>query len=121
MVAIQLAKPAGLRTIAVVDVAKYGERLLTAGADLLVDRFDTDRAISINKGVTRGQLQFGLDAVESETASLLQSTLSSTHAQKSHPAGLSGLPRTAAENVIHHKVPIKAFHDFADVGETLMT
>lgn len=121
LVAIQLAKLAGLRTIAVVDVAKYGERLLLAGADLLIDRFDTDRAISIIKGVTRGQLRFGLDAVGSETASLLQSSLSSTNQQKSHLAGLSGLPKTATENVIHHQVPIKAFHDFSDVGETLMT
>lgn len=102
-------------------MAKYGERLLTAGADLLVDRFDTDRAVSIIRGVTRGQLRFGLDAVGSETASLLQSTLSSSHEQKSHLAGLTGLPKTAAENVVHHQVPIKVFHDFSEVGETLMT
>lgn len=104
-----------------VDVSKYGERLLLAGADLLVDRFDTDRAISIIKGVTRGQLRFGLDAVGSETATLLQSTLSSSSEHKSHLASLSGLPKAAAENVVHHKVPIKAFHDLSEVGETLMT
>lgn len=119
--AIQLAKLAGLRTIAVVDVSKYGERLLSAGADLLVDRFDTGRAIEIVRGVTRGQLRFGLDAVGGETATLLQSTLSTSHEHKSHLAGLSGLPKTAAQNVVHHNVPIKAFHDLSDVGETLMT
>ncbi|PGG95648.1 hypothetical protein AJ79_09939 [Helicocarpus griseus UAMH5409] len=75
-IALQLAKLCGLRVICVVDVARHGSKLLQAGADLLVDRFDTDRAIQIIRGVTKGNLRFGIDTVGRETATLLQEALS---------------------------------------------
>jgi hypothetical protein len=90
-----------------VDVARYGEKLLNAGADLLVDRFDTERAITIVRGVTNGQLRFALDTVGRETAEKLQKTLQS---EQSHLVGLTGIPKVTSKGVTHHKVPIKAFH-----------
>jgi NADPH:quinone reductase-like Zn-dependent oxidoreductase len=111
---------AHLRTICVVDVARYGESLMTAGADLLVDRIDTDRAVAIIRGVTRGQLRFALDTVGTDTAGRLQEALSSS-GNKSHLVGLGGLPKAKAENVLHHQVPLKAFHDVPKIGESLMT
>jgi NADPH:quinone reductase-like Zn-dependent oxidoreductase len=117
LIALQLAKLSGLRTIAIVDVARYGEKLLSAGADLLVDRLDTDRAVAIVRGVTNGQLRFALDTVGRETAEKLQQTL---RREESHLVGLTGVPKVAAEGVTHHKVPIKAFHDVPRVGEALM-
>ena len=117
---MQLAKLAKLRTICIVDVARYGERLLEAGADLLVDRLDTERAIAIIRGVTKGQLRFALDAVGGETAGKLQEAIGGAKL-KSHLVGLAGLPKVMAENVLHHQVPIKAFHDVPKIGESLMT
>ena len=117
LVALQLAKLSGLRTIAIVDVARYGEKLLTAGADLLVDRLDTERAVAIVRGVTNGKLRFALDTVGRQTAEQLERTLGN---ERSHLIGLTGLPKVAAEGVLHHTVPIKAFHDIPEIGETLM-
>jgi D-arabinose 1-dehydrogenase-like Zn-dependent alcohol dehydrogenase len=117
LIALQLAKLSGLRTIAVVDVARYGEKLLAAGADLLVDRLDTERAVAIIRGVTNGRLRFALDTVGRTTAEHLQRALGN---DQSHLAGLTGLPKVVAEGVLHHKVPIKAFHDIPKIGETLM-
>lgn len=113
-VAAQLAKLAGLRVIGVVDVAKHGDRL--SMIDVLVDRLDSDRAIQIIKGVTNENLRFGFDAVGKETAELLRSTL----AEHSHLVGLTGLPKTTVPNVVHHNVPIKAFHSIPKIGEALM-
>ena len=114
-----MAKLAGLRTICIVDVARYGESLMEAGADLLVDRLDTGRAVDVVRGVTRGQLRFALDTVGRDTAAKLQEALSSD-GNRSHLVGLSGLPKEKRENILHHNVPIKAFHDVATIGETLM-
>ena len=101
-------------------MAKHGEKLLDAGANLLVDRTDTDRAIQIVKGVTKDQLRFALDTVGPQTAEHLQSCLSSRSEYRAHLVGLTGLPKTKVENVVHHKVPIKAFHTFSGIGEALM-
>ncbi|KAL9097393.1 MAG: hypothetical protein Q9165_000288 [Trypethelium subeluteriae] len=122
MIAVQLAKLCGLRVIGVADVARHGEKLLQVGADLLVDRHDTDRAVAIIRGVTKGSLRFGLDTVGKDTATRLQECLSTTaeDGRKSHLAGLTGVPKSPTENVVLHKVPIKIFHDVPEVGECLM-
>ena len=122
LVALQLAKLCRLRTIGVADVARHGGKLLEAGADLLVDRHDAGRAVAIIRGVTKGQLRFGLDTVGKDTASRLQECLSTTaeDGRRSHLVGLSGVPKVAAENVVLHQVPIKIFHDVAEVGESVM-
>lgn len=114
---MQLAKLSGLRTIAVVDVARYGEKLLAAGADLLVDRLSTNRAVEIIRGVTNGHLRFALDTVGRTTAEHLQQALGT---EQAHLVGLTGLPKVVAEGVRHHKVPIKSFHDIPKIGQTLM-
>lgn len=119
--ALQLAKLVGLRTICVADVAKHGERLADAGADVLVDRLDTDRAVAVIRGVTRGRLRFGFDTVGKSTAEILQSTLGTDPANKSHLVGLTGLPKASSSEIIHHSVPIKAFHSFPNIGEALMS
>ena len=118
--AVQLAKLAKLRTICIVDVARYGEKLLEAGAELLVDRLDTERAIAIIRGVTKGRLRFALDTVGKDTAEKLQQALS-TGEERSHLVGLTGLPKVHVDGVLYHKVPIKAFHDIPKIGESLMT
>ena len=109
--------------ICVADVARHGERLLAAGADLLVDRLDSDRAVTIIRSVTRGRLRFGLDTVGKESATKLQECLcqQDIDSRESHLVGLTGLPKLAASNVVHHKLPIKIFHDVPSIGESLMT
>lgn len=117
---VQLAKVARLRTICIVDVARYGEKLLEAGADLLVDRRDPERAIEIIRGVTKGRLRLALDTVGKDTAEKLQQALFKGEG-KCHLVGLTGLPNVRAGNVLYHSVPIKAFHDIPKIGESLMT
>ena len=82
-------------------------------------RNNTGEAISIARAVTQDNLRFGLDAVGKETASLLQSILRSSedeNAPTSHLAGLTGLPKEHCPGVSHHKVPIKLFHERAEIG-----
>ena len=74
-ITIQLAKLAGLKVICVADVARYGSKLYHAGADVLVDRRDPERAVEIIRGVTDGKLRYALDIVGRETATLLQGAL----------------------------------------------
>lgn len=122
-VAAQLAKLAGLKVIAILDVEKNGKRMLKHGADLLVDRLDTARAVAIVRGVTDGKLRFGLDTRDTQSATLLASTLSSDIGdvnRQGHLVGLTGLPKEATEGVKYHTVPIKAFHEAREVGEKLM-
>lgn len=118
--AIQLAKLAGLRVIGVADLVRHGARLNQLGADLLVDRQDSNRAVEIIRGVTKGQLRFALDAVGKETAGFLQQTLNQQGEFQSHLVGLTGLPKEAAVGVRHHAVPIKIFHSTPAVGEPIM-
>ena len=96
---------------------------MEAGADLLVDRLDTERAISIIRGVTKGRLRFALDTIGKDTAEKLQQTLSNQKdgSARSHLVGLSGLPNAHTPGILHHKVPIKALHDIPKLGECLMT
>lgn len=119
--AIQLAKLAGLRVIAIIDVARSGERMLRLGADLLVDRHDTERAISIVKGVTKGKLRFGLDTRGGESAALLACALrAKSQLNRGHLVGLTGLPKAPTDGVVYHTVPIKSFHEAHQVGDGLM-
>ena len=118
-IALQLAKAAGLRVACVADLARNGERLSELGADFMVDRYDTKRAIEILRAVTGNKLRFGIDTVGKETAESLQQALASTSGAKSHILGLSGLPKESPNGVVQHNVPIKIFHEDPNVGEQL--
>lgn len=120
--AVQVAKFAGLKVIAIIDVAKNGERMLKHGADLLVDRFDTQRAIEIIKSVTRGKLRFALDTRGKETSTLLAQVMQPEQEGgiRSHLVGLTGIPKVPINGVVYHSVPIKSFHEAPQVGEGLM-
>ncbi|GAB7350182.1 hypothetical protein MBLNU459_g0845t1 [Dothideomycetes sp. NU459] len=122
IVALQLAKAAGLKVACVLDVAKTGGKLAELGADLLVDKYDTKRAIEIIRAVTGNKLRFAFDCVGKETAGFLQEVLeqSNTAGRKAHLLGLTGLPKQQSANVVHHTVPIKIFHESAATGEALM-
>lgn len=121
--AVQLAKLAGLKVLAVIDVHRSGERMLRYGADLLVDRQDTGRAISIIRNVTRGKLRFGLDTIGEESVTLLAQAMQRHDgvgpSLRSHLVGLTGLPKQSVDGVINHQVPIKLFHEAAQVGRGL--
>ncbi|KAL2867368.1 zinc-binding alcohol dehydrogenase family protein [Aspergillus lucknowensis] len=128
LIATQLAHNAGLRTICVADIARHGARLHAAGADILVDRHDTARAVQIIRGVTGGKLRFALDIVGSQTAAFLQEALDTrvagngSHAH-AHLLGLTGLPddRDRDGRIIYHTVPIKLFHSSPEVGGAMVT
>ncbi|OJJ46754.1 hypothetical protein ASPZODRAFT_132883 [Penicilliopsis zonata CBS 506.65] len=117
-ITLQLAKMAGLKVICVADVARHGAKLLDAGADLLVDRHDTKRAVEIIKGVTGGKLRYAMDIVGKETATLLQETLDVT--AHPHLLGLTGLPKERDARIRYHTVPIKLFHTAPTVGESMV-
>jgi NADPH:quinone reductase-like Zn-dependent oxidoreductase len=119
-IALQLSKLAGLRVIAIADIAKGGGRLTELGADFLVDKYDTKRAVEIIRTVSGGKLRFGFDANGADSAALLSEALQkNTSGPKSHLLGLGGLPKQAAAGVVHHKVPIKIFHEDASAGEAI--
>ncbi|KAJ6013889.1 Polyketide synthase enoylreductase [Penicillium herquei] len=118
LVALQLAKLAGLRVICVADVARHGAKLLQSGADLLVDRRDTERAVEIIRGVTGGKLRYAIDIVGKETATLLERTLDPSN--NAHLLGLTGLPKERVPGIKYHTVPIKLFHTAPAVGESLV-
>ncbi|QKX60607.1 uncharacterized protein TRUGW13939_07752 [Talaromyces rugulosus] len=122
-IALQLAKLCGLKVICIADIARHGAKLHATGADILVDRHDTDRAVEIIRGVTNGRLRFGLDIVGRETATILQRTLfTSEHdGPQAHLLGLTGLPKEKDPRIKSHTVPIKIFHSSAAVGEALVT
>lgn len=123
-IVLQIAKRAGLRVICVADVARHGARLHAAGADFLIDRHDTERAVEIIRGVTGGKLRYAIDIVGRETSTLLQRTLdASVHGDGSHAhlLGLTGLPKEKDSNIIYHTVPIKLFHTSPAVGEAIVT
>ncbi|OOQ85968.1 oxidoreductase, zinc-binding dehydrogenase family [Penicillium brasilianum] len=118
LVTLQLAKLAGLRVICVADAARHGAKLLELGADLIVDRHDTERAVEIIRGVTGGKLRYAIDIVGKDTAALLEKTLDpSGH---SHLLGLTGLPKERNPGIRYHTVPIKLFHTAPTVGESMV-
>ncbi|KAF9889367.1 hypothetical protein FE257_007477 [Aspergillus nanangensis] len=123
-ITLQMAKLAGLKVICVADIARHGSRLVELGADVLVDRHDTERAIEIIRGVTQGQLRYAIDIVGKDTATLLQRALdSSIHKDGSHAhlLGLTGLPKERLPGICYHTVPIKLFHTSSTVGESMVT
>ncbi|KAI9758989.1 MAG: hypothetical protein M4579_002652 [Chaenotheca gracillima] len=123
-IALQLAKFAGLKVVCIVDAEKHGARLVNAGADLLVDRINIDRAISIVRAVTGGRLRFGLDTVGKETATSLQSVFGNNSPEptaQAHIVGLTGLPKERLPGIAYHNVPIKLFHTIPEIGEAVVT
>ena len=119
--ALQLAKLAGLKVACIADLAKGGQRLAELGADFMVDKYDSARAIEILKAVTGVKLRFGVDCTSKETTEHLQQALQqSDSGLKSHLLGLAGMPKVAVAGVVHHKVPIKLFHESPEYGEALM-
>lgn len=118
LIALQLAKLAGLRVICVADAARHGTKLVQSGTDLLVDRQDPERAVEIIRGVTGGKLRYAIDLVGRETATLLGKALSpDNHA---HLLGLAGLPKEQDPGIRYHAVPIKLFHSSPAVGEAIV-
>ncbi|OKL63620.1 hypothetical protein UA08_01012 [Talaromyces atroroseus] len=127
-IALQLAKLCGLKVICIADIARHGSRLHAAGANILVDRHDTNRAVEIIRGVTNGRLRFGIDIVGRETATILEQALASPSGESdgphshshSHLLGLTGVPKEKNAGIIYHAVPIKIFHSSPEIGEGLV-
>ncbi|KAK3689291.1 chaperonin 10-like protein [Podospora appendiculata] len=99
---IQLAKLAGLKTIAVVDKAKHGLRLAnhtSIRTDLLVDSHDPQRAVDIIRSNLKGKLRFGIDTRGRDTATTLLQALS--------PSNLAtpSLPSAAADETADVDAP----------------
>ncbi|KAL4952631.1 oxidoreductase [Aspergillus filifer] len=118
---LQLAKQCGLKVICVADIARHGRKLQEAGADVLVDRHDPERAIEIIRDVTGGYLRYALDMVGRETATVLQGALcTSPDSPPAHLLGLTGLPKDRHQRIRYHAVPIKLFHLCVSVAEGLM-
>ncbi|TKA58755.1 hypothetical protein B0A55_12635 [Friedmanniomyces simplex] len=119
--ALEIAKLAGLKVACVANLAKGGQRLVELGADFMVDKYDPKRAIEIIQAVTGGKLRFGIDCTGKETAEYLQQALQqSSSGPKAHLLGLTGLPKEMVSGVVHHKLPIKLFHEAPAFGESLM-
>lgn len=118
MLTLQLAKMAGLRVICIADVGRHGAKLTELGADLLVDRHDTDRAVQTIQETTGNQLRYAIDIVGRETATVLQRTLEKS--PRAHLLGYTGLPKEQLPNITYHTVPIKLFHLSTDVGTSMM-
>ncbi|KFY53989.1 hypothetical protein V497_08085 [Pseudogymnoascus sp. VKM F-4516 (FW-969)] len=133
-IALQLAKLAGLRVVCILDVARNGARMLKLGADLLIDRLDTERAVEIVRSVTGGHLRWGIDTRGKESAGLLARAMAPTVTPPSpgatdvddkieelaHLVALTGRPASPTPGIRYHTVPIKLFHEAAPVGEALM-
>ncbi|KAK4541112.1 hypothetical protein LTR36_008337 [Oleoguttula mirabilis] len=118
----QLARLAGLKIILVVDVAKHGRRLSTMGWSYLVDSQHPDRAVEVIRGITGGQLRYGIDVVGPKTSSCLARCLAKGSQAQAHLVALAALPKEpAADGVVYHSVPMKLFHEVPSVGRALMT
>ncbi|KAI9736597.1 MAG: hypothetical protein M1834_000800 [Cirrosporium novae-zelandiae] len=125
--ALQLAKRCGLGVICIAGVTKHGKRLRNHGADVLIDRYDDNKEMIVEKirSAAGGRLKFGLDTVGKDTAGLLQKAMIPTNGNdsiRSHLVGLAGLPYpdSSTEHIKHHSVPIKLFHESPLVGTSLM-
>ncbi|KAL3440522.1 chaperonin 10-like protein [Aspergillus insuetus] len=125
LLTLQIARLAGLKTICVADIARHGSRLHAAGADILIDRHDTTRALEIIRGVTGNNLRYAIDIVGRETSTLLQSALNAeirADGSHAHLLGLTGLPKGEQRDarIVYHTVPIKLFHSSPEVGEAMV-
>ncbi|KPM42739.1 hypothetical protein AK830_g3799 [Neonectria ditissima] len=140
-IAVQLARLVGLKVALVVDNAKHGLRISenpVLRPDLLVDSHDAERAVAILRANTKGKLRFGIDTRGHDTAELLLRALGPEEASKrvqvnsppstppteptipAHLVGLSGLPKQdQPAGVIFHTIPVKLYHEVAEVGEAL--
>ncbi|KAM0321682.1 hypothetical protein ACHAPQ_009300 [Fusarium lateritium] len=140
VIALQLARLVGLKVALVVDNAKHGIRISenpVLRPDLLVDSHDPERAISILRANTNGKLRFGIDTRGKDTAEILlralgpeelhhttqvspPSTPPSEPITPAHLVGLSGVPKTGnSAGVVLHTIPVKLYHEVAEVGEAL--
>lgn len=120
--ALQLARLAGLRVVAVGDAAKHGGRLgVRSDVDLWVDSHDPERAAEVVRGVTGGACRFGVDFVGRETAGRLAGVLGGGGGEKeAHLVGLASNPKGVKDGVRVHSVPIKLFHEVPEVGRATM-
>lgn len=118
--ALQLARLAGLRVVAVGDAAKHGAKLgVRSDVDLWVDSHDPERAAEVVRGVTGGACRFGVDFVGRETAGRLAGVLGGG-SEEAHLVGLASNPKGVKEGVRVHSVPIKLFHEVPEVGRATM-
>ncbi|KAH8424459.1 zinc-binding alcohol dehydrogenase family protein [Aspergillus melleus] len=123
-ITLQLARMAGLKVICVADIARHGAKLIELGADALVDRHDSQRAVEIIRGISKGKLRYAIDIVGKDTANILQQALDDSprdDGSHAHLLGLTGLPKEKGENITHHTVPIKLFHSSPAVGEAMVS
>jgi NADPH:quinone reductase-like Zn-dependent oxidoreductase len=133
----QIARLLGLRTISVVDCRKHALSLSSdpkTRPDILVDSHDPNRAVEIVRSVTNNKLRFAVDTVGRDTATHLMQCLQHTTSselesisttdatrQSAHLVGLTGLPKVkASSDITFHTMPIKVFHEIAEVGDPLM-
>ncbi|KAL1633113.1 hypothetical protein SLS58_011222 [Diplodia intermedia] len=115
---------AGMRVVAVGDVAKHGRRWARDGGgdvDLWVDSHDPERAAEVVRAVVGGGSgrRFGVDFVGRETAGRLARALDGgggAGQSKAHLVGLASGPKDVGEGVRVHSVPIKLFHEVPEVG-----
>ncbi|KAF2729211.1 GroES-like protein [Polyplosphaeria fusca] len=139
-IAIQLARWAHLRVIAVVDLDKHEERLRTLGADKLIDRKDLSAAASQIRTEIKAPIRFALDTIGPDTALWCHDLLASRTGIQCRPSlrhsasgtwamgavsslphliCLTGAPKVEESNVRLHSVPIKLFHEHEGVGRVL--
>ncbi|KAF5663721.1 oxidoreductase [Fusarium heterosporum] len=141
VITVQLARLVGLKVALVVDNAKHGIRISenpVLRPDLLVDSHDPERAISIIRANTKGKLRFGIDTVGKNTAEILLRALGPEELHRNtqvtsppstppteptipaHLVGLSGIPKAGnAAGVVLHTMPVKLYHEVAEIGEAL--
>lgn len=122
--AIQLAKLAGLKVIAVAG-PQHNELLYSLGADRVVDRHDLDQAATRITEATDDRIRFAIDTVGKQTATWCQDILVrdasaksalDSPSRRSHLVGLSGVPKEKDPLVHQHILPIKLFHENAVLG-----
>lgn len=132
IIAMQLARLAGLRVVVIVDKLRHGLWLSDHKPDLLVDSYDPKRAIDIIRANVK-TVRFALDTTGRESAGWLLRALTpdvglmpsppqtpKASSSLKHLIGLTGLPKNVAPHgVKYHTVPIKVFHEVSDVGEAV--
>ncbi|CAG9983000.1 unnamed protein product [Clonostachys byssicola] len=116
----QIAGWAGLKVILVVDAAKHGAKLAETGSTL-VDCQDAERAVEVIRGITGGNLLYGIDTVGKDTAARLAECMGPNSERRGHLVALAAPPKQRLEGVVYHSVPIKLFHEVPVVGQSLMS